>query len=320
MTPPASDVAGRHGSAIAARGLGKDYEGVRAVESLDLDVSAGEFFGFLGPNGAGKTTTIHMLTTLCAPTRGAAWVAGHEVATAGAALRGKIGVVFQATTLDLDLTAAQNLHFAGRLYGLTGAVRERRVREVLTLFDLDDRRSEAVRSFSGGMRRALDLARGLLHRPAILFLDEPTLGLDPNHRKKIWAFLGRLRQEEGTTLFLSTHYLDEADACDRVAILNHGRIIANGTPEALKRSFAADTIEVEADQLPEELIGSLQALSSGTLRRTDGGFALSVASAERALPGLLPLLGGGTVGAVRVRRPTLEDVFVALTSADAAED
>jgi ABC-2 type transport system ATP-binding protein len=312
-------VAGRHGSAIAARDLGKDYEGVRAVESLDLDVSSGEFFGFLGPNGAGKTTTVHMLTTLCAPTRGAAWVAGHDVVAAGAALRAKIGVVFQATTLDLDLTAAENLHFAGRLYGLTGDVRERRVREVLTLFDLDDRRSEPVRSFSGGMRRALDLARGILHRPEILFLDEPTLGLDPNHRRKTWAFLARLREEEGTTLFLSTHYLDEADACDRVAILNHGRIIANGTPEGLKRSFATDTIEIEADQLPEDLLGNLQALSRGTLRRTDDGFALSVAAAERALPGLLPLLGGGTVWAVRVRRPTLEDVFVALTSADAGE-
>ena len=186
--------------AIAAVGLGRDYGSVRAVDAVDLEVRSGEFFGFLGPNGAGKTTTIGMLTTLLHPSRGAAWVAGRDVWAEPLAVRRQIGVVFQETSLDLDLTAEENLRFCTRLYGLSRKESASRIDEALRLFDLGERRRERVRSFSGGMRRALDLARGILHRPSILFLDEPTLGLDPAQRRRIWEFLLRLRTESGTTV------------------------------------------------------------------------------------------------------------------------
>src|SRR5436190_740518 len=193
---------------------------------IDLDVQPGEFFGFLGPNGAGKTTTIRMLTTLLQPTRGAASVAGRDVQREPLGVRREIGVVFQETTLDLDLTAEENLRFCTRLYGLSRKESAARIDEALRLFELSERRRERVRSFSGGMRRALDLARGILHRPSVLFLDEPTLGLDVTQRRRIWEFLLRLSNEYGTTLFLTTHYLEEADPCDRVAIVDRGQIVA----------------------------------------------------------------------------------------------
>jgi len=301
--------------AIQARGLGKDYGGICAVESLDLEVGHGEFFGFLGPNGAGKTTTIHMLTTLLRPSRGQAWVAGHDVARSPLPVRRSIGLVFQATTLDLDLTASENLHFAGRLYALPSDQRARRVDEVLALFDLQERRGDPVRTFSGGMRRALDLARGILHRPAILFLDEPTLGLDPGYRRRIWSFLHRLREEEGMTLFLTTHHLDEADGCHRVVILDRGRILASGSPEELKREMGAETVEVELDEVDEELVEWIEHRIGRPPQYTEAGLLLSVEAAEPLLAELLPLLGG-RVRAARVRRPSLEDVFVKLTGRD----
>jgi ABC-2 type transport system ATP-binding protein len=186
---------------------------------------------------------------------------------------------------------------------------------VLALFDLQERRGDLVRTFSGGMRRALDLARGVLHRPAILFLDEPTLGLDPGYRRRIWRYLHRLREEEGTTLFLTTHHLDEADGCHRVAILDRGRIIASGPPEELKGKMGAETIEVEVDDLGEDLVGWIENRTGRRPQRTEAGFVLSVETAEPALAELLPLLGG-RIRAARVRRPSLEDVFLQLTRHD----
>src|SRR5271167_1928012 len=197
--------------AIVTSGLGRDYGRMRAVDSIDLEVRSGEFFGFLGPNGAGKTTTIRMLTTLLNPSRGWARVAGTDILEDPLAVRREIGVVFQETTLDGDLTAEENLRFCTRLYGLSRKESKIRIDEALELFALTDRRNSRVRTFSGGMRRALDLARGILHRPSVLFLDEPTLGLDPGQRRRIWEFLKRLPGEQGTTLFLTTHYLEEAD-------------------------------------------------------------------------------------------------------------
>src|SRR5271154_3854639 len=225
---------------------------MRAVDSIDLEVGSGEFFGFLGPNGAGKTTTIRMLTTLLHPSRGTAFVAGKDVLDDPLAVRREIGVVFQETTLDGDLTAEENLRFCTRLYGLSRKESKIRIDEALQLFDLTERRDERVRTFSGGMRRALDLARGILHRPSILFLDEPTLGLDPTQRRRIWGFLGRLSSEEGTTLFLTTHYLEEADPCDRVAIVDRGRIVVAGEPTVLKRALGKESIELSSEH-PEAL-------------------------------------------------------------------
>jgi ABC-2 type transport system ATP-binding protein len=299
-------------TAVEARGLRRDYGSLRAVDHVDLDVAAGEFFGFLGPNGAGKTTTIRMLTTLLRPTAGSARVAGHDVLTAPLEVRRRIGIVFQETTLDLDLTAQENLRFVARLYGLSRAETRARCDEALQLFGLSERRGELVRSFSGGMRRALDLARGVLHRPEILFLDEPTLGLDPAQRRRIWEFLRRLAGELGTTLFLTTHYLEEADPCDRVAVVDHGRIIAEGTPDALKRRLGRESVELTGAPA-DELAAEVRRLVGREPQRTDDGVSLPVDDAEEVLQRLLPLTARGI--RISIRQPTLEDVFVSLTDA-----
>jgi ABC-2 type transport system ATP-binding protein len=297
-------------SAIAVAGLGRDYGRVRAVDAIDLDVQSGEFFGFLGPNGAGKTTTIRMLTTLLKPSRGSVQIAGIDIKTDPLGVRRKIGVVFQETTLDLDLTADENLRFCTRLYGLSRHESKARIDEALALFGLEDRRRVRVRSFSGGMRRALDLARGILHRPAILFLDEPTLGLDPGQRRRIWGFLQQLSAEHGTTLFLTTHYLEEADPCDRVAIVDHGRIVASGEPADLKRGLGRERIDVKTER-PEEFALRVRELTGLEPRGAPHGLSLFVDAAEPILPRLLPLTREGVE--LGVTHPTLEDVFVELT-------
>jgi ABC-2 type transport system ATP-binding protein len=296
--------------AIAVAGLGRDYGRVRAVDAIDLEVRPGEFFGFLGPNGAGKTTTIRMLTTLLQPSRGTARIAGIDVQEDALAVRRKIGVVFQETTLDLDLTADENLRFCTRLYGLSRRESKARIDEALRLFGLEDRRRARVRSFSGGMRRALDLARGILHRPAILFLDEPTLGLDPGQRRRIWAFLQKLSTEHGTTLFLTTHYLEEADPCDRVAIVDHGRIVALGEPVDLKRSLGRDRIDVKSER-PEDFLRQVRELTGVEPHPAPHGLSLFVEDAAAVMPLLLPLTAQGAE--IGVSHPTLEDVFVDLT-------
>jgi ABC-2 type transport system ATP-binding protein len=298
-------------AAVAASGVGRDYGSIRAVDEIDLEVQPGEFFGFLGPNGAGKTTTIRMLTTLLRPSRGRAEVAGCDVQQDPLGVRRRIGVVFQETTLDLDLTAEENLRFCTRLYGLDRRESAARIDEALRLFELDERRHERVRTFSGGMRRALDLARGILHRPSIVFLDEPTLGLDPAQRRRVWTFLRRLCSEEGTTLFLTTHYLEEADPCDRVAIVAGGRIVGSGAPEELKRSVGRESVEITSDR-PDRLSGRVAALTGVEPQPTDTGLSLTVDDASAVLLALLPLTQEGAQ--VRVSRPTLEDVFVALTA------
>jgi ABC-2 type transport system ATP-binding protein len=297
--------------ALAAYGLGRDYGQLRAVDAVDLDVQQGEFFGFLGPNGAGKTTTIRMLTTLLRPSRGSARVAGRDVLADPVGVRRRIGVVFQETTLDLELTAEENLRFCTRLYGLSRNESRNRIDEALALFGLEDRRRERVRSFSGGMRRALDLARGVLHRPSILFLDEPTLGLDPAQRRRVWGFLRSLCSDFGTTLFLTTHYLEEADPCDRVAIVDHGRVVAAGRPAQLRRALGREAVELVTDE-PDLLAPRIRELTGREPRRAGPGLSLLVEDAGTVLPQLLPLTQEGLE--VRVSRPSLEDVFVAVTA------
>ena len=298
---------------IAALGLGKDYGRVPAVGAIDLAVHRGDFFGFLGPNGAGKTTTIQMLTTLIRPSRGTATVAGFDVEHDPLEVRRRIGLVFQETTLDPELTAGENLRLAGRLYGLSGAERQSRIDEVLELFELEPRRHDCVRTFSGGMRRLVDLARGILHRPDVLFLDEPTLGLDPVNRRRVWKFLERLAAEEGTTLFLTTHYLEEADPCDRVVIVDHGRVIAQGTPRELKRRLGGqESVELAVQEPDDLLLAEIRRRTGIEPRVSDDGVVLSVERAEMVLPALLPLVGT-RIDRVSVRRPSLDDVFIAAT-------
>jgi ABC-2 type transport system ATP-binding protein len=230
-------------AAIEARGLGKDFGSIRALDDLNLAVHAAEFFGFLGPNGAGKTTTVHLLATLLKPTRGAARVAGYDVVRDDLQTRRSIGLVFQETTLDRDLTVEENLRFAARLWGLPGRLAAPRIAELLGQFGLLARRRDPVRALSGGMRRALDIARGILHQPRVLFLDEPTAGLDPRARRSLWELIRQLRRASGLTVFLTTHYVEEAEPCDRVAVLDRGRLVALGAPAELKREAGATTLE-----------------------------------------------------------------------------
>jgi len=299
---------------VQAFGLGKDYGKLRAVEAVDISVGDGDFFGFLGPNGAGKTTMIHMLTTLVSPTRGRAEVAGHDVVAQPLAVRKNIGLVFQETTLDGELSAEENLQLAGKLYGLGRADLRARIAEVLALFELTDRRHDSVRTFSGGMRRQVDLARGILHRPAVLFLDEPTLGLDPVNRARVWEFLERLAREEGMTLFLTTHYLEEAEPCDRVMIVDRGAVIAQGTPDELKRDLGgSESIELVMSDPDPRLLAEIARRSGSEPRRTENGVIVAVDSAEAILPMLLPLIGE-RLESLSVRKPTLDDVFVAATT------
>jgi len=230
-------------AAIEARGLGKDFGSIRALDHLDLEVREAEFFGFLGPNGAGKTTTVHLLATLLRPTRGTARVAGYDVVRDDLQTRRRIGLVFQETTLDRDLTVEENLRFAARLWNIPGRLAAPRIGELLGQFGLVERRRDLVRALSGGMRRALDIARGMLHEPRVLFLDEPTAGLDPRARRSLWKLVQRLRAASGLTVFLTTHYVEEAEPCDRVAVLDCGRLAALGTPAELKRAAGVHSLE-----------------------------------------------------------------------------
>ncbi|HEX4575532.1 MAG TPA: ATP-binding cassette domain-containing protein [Gemmatimonadales bacterium] len=230
-------------AAIDARGLGKDFGSVRALDHLDLEVREAEFFGFLGPNGAGKTTTVHLLATLLTPSRGTARVAGRDVVQDGLGVRRSIGLVFQETTLDRDLTVEENLRFAARLWDLPRRLAEPRIAALLAQFGLGERRHDVVRALSGGLRRAVDIARGILHEPRVLFLDEPTAGLDPRARRTLWELIRALRQASGLTVFLTTHYVEEAEPCDRVAVLDRGRLAALGSPAELKRQAGVGSLE-----------------------------------------------------------------------------
>lgn len=227
---------------LEASQLAKRFKTIEAVRGVSFSVRRGELFGFLGPNGAGKTTTIKMLTTLLAPTSGSARVAGFDVVHDQVRVREAIGVVFQEPSLDLVLTAEENLMFHGWLYGMKTDEIKARSKELLKLVDLEGRAKEKVANFSGGMKRRLEIARGLLHEPKLFFLDEPTLGLDPQTRNHIWGYLHDLKNKKGVTLFLTTHYMDEAEFCDRIAIMDNGKIVSIGTPAELKEATGKKTL------------------------------------------------------------------------------
>ncbi len=296
---------------IEVAGLAKRYGEVEAVRGIDLTVRAGETFGFLGPNGAGKTTTIKILCTLANATSGSARVAGFDTATQRDAVRRNIGLVFQDTTLDGYLTAEQNLRFHAELYGVPKAAVLPRMRQVLDMVGLWDRKDSLVSTFSGGMQRRLEIARGLLHAPHVLFLDEPTVGLDPQTRSSIWAYINELKGREDITIFLTTHYMDEAEHCDRIAIIDHGQIVAIDTPEALKASIGKDRVQIQTadDQAAIAALAGTFGLDAAV---HEGAVTFSVASGEQFVPRLFTELGI-PIRSVSVSRPSLDDVFMSYT-------
>lgn len=295
---------------IETLGLTKRFGELQAVDHIDLSIREGEVFGLLGPNGAGKTTTLSMLATLLKPTEGTAKVDGHDVLTEPAAVRKSIGIVFQEPSSDDILTGRENLYLHALMYGVDRRIREQRFREVLKLVDLEDRADDQVKKYSGGMRRRLELARGLLHKPKILFLDEPTLGLDPQAREHIWQYIRRLVDLEHVTVILTTHYMEEAERlCDRVAIIDDGRIIALDTPERLKHIIGGDIIRLRI-QNPQ--LGRIKEL--GYVVKIDQAgdlLTLTVKDSGVHLQEILSLVGD--VKSVELRTPTLNDVFLHFT-------
>jgi ABC-2 type transport system ATP-binding protein len=298
-------------AAVKVRGLAKHYGEVEAVRGIDLDVVPGETFGFLGPNGAGKSTTIGMLCTLVRPSAGEAWVAGHDVTAERDAVRRNIGLVFQDTTLDGYLTAEQNLRLHAELYGVPRAAAGERMRQVMEMVGLWERRASKVRTFSGGMKRRLEIARGLLHSPRVLFLDEPTVGLDPQTRSSIWGYISELKRREAITIFLTTHYMDEAEHCDRIAIIDHGEIVVVDTPEALKASVGKDRVRIDTHD-DDAAIAALRARFGIDAQIAEGMLTFAVESGEQFVPRLFAELGV-PIRAVSVARPSLDDVFMAYT-------
>jgi ABC-2 type transport system ATP-binding protein len=298
-------------AAVEVVGLEKRYGEIEAVRGIDFRVEPGETFGFLGPNGAGKSTTINILCTLARSTGGSARVAGHDVRTERDAVRRSIGLVFQDPTLDVDLTAEQNLRFHGELYGVPKAVLSRRIDDLLELVGLGERRKSVVETFSGGMKRRLEIARGLLHSPRVLFLDEPTIGLDPQSRASVWEYVRALKEREDITVFLTTHYMDEAENCDRIAIMNAGRIVAQDTPEALKAAIGKDRVQITtADD--EAAIATLRSAFGIEAGMHSGEVTFAVPDGERFVPRLFAELGVA-IRSVSVSSPSLDDVFLSHT-------
>jgi ABC-2 type transport system ATP-binding protein len=304
-------------SAIRAEGLQRRFNGTTAVAHLDLDVATGQIYGFLGPNGAGKTTTVRMLCTLLAPTGGHATVAGYDVATDPGAVRLRIGAALQDVSLDPRQTGAELLRLQGALYGLSSSAVSQRVEQLATLIDIGDALDRRIETYSGGMQRRLDLAAALVHNPDVLFLDEPTTGLDPASRMRVWSEVRRLNDELGMTIFLTTQYLEEADAlADRVGIINHGRIVAEGTPDELKRTVGTDVIVARVDGDASIAAGALrvvdgvqgvEAHGNEVMVTTDSGSA-TISPVAVALASC-----GVTVRDLTLRTPTLDDVFLDLT-------
>jgi ABC-2 type transport system ATP-binding protein len=307
--------------AISVSGLTKRFGDFEAVKGVSFEVGAAEVFGFLGPNGAGKSTTINMLCTLIKPTSGEGRVAGHDIVKERDDVRRNIGLVFQDPTLDGYLTAAQNLKLHAELYGVPSELVAPRMEQVLRMVGLWDRKNGPVRTFSGGMRRRLEIARGLMHSPRVLFLDEPTIGLDPQTRRSIWSYIRELQEHEEITIFMTTHYMDEAEWCDRIAIMDQGEIVALDSPETLKAGVGTDRVTIQTDDNDAAML-ALRERFGVEPQILEGAVSFGVAEGEQFVPRLfaeldLPIRG------VSVSRPTLDDVFMSYTGStirDAEED
>ena len=300
---------------IKIRSLVKKYGDHIAVDNLTLDINENEVFGLLGSNGAGKTTIIHMLATLLKPSSGSATVNGYDIVCQPAKVRSSIGIVFQAPSSDDMLTGYENLQLHSMLYSIPRHTRKQRIDEVLKLVGLTERRHDQVKTYSGGMRRRLEIARGLLHKPKVMFLDEPTLGLDPASRETMWKYIQRLVREEKMTVILTTHYMEEADIlCDRIGIIDKGRIVALDTPKGLKAGLGGDIIRIKTRYNPDK-ISQLDFVNK--VEQSNGFLVLSVNNAKRDLPMLLRHVEAEIV---EFASPTLNDVFIHLTGRKIKEE
>jgi len=307
---------------IETKNLTKRYngkEGLLAVDSVNFEVREGEIFGLLGPNGAGKTTTLMMLTTLRQPTTGTAIVNGFDIIKHPHEVRKSIGMVFQDPSSDDILTGYENLKLHGMLYGMPAELREKKIEEVLELVDMTDRKNDLVKKYSGGMRRRLEIARGLMHHPKVLFLDEPTLGLDPQTREHIWTYIEKLAKDEHMSIIITTHYMDEAEKlCDRVAIIDHGKIVVLDTPDRLKKIIGGDVVTLKVRN-PNTDISKVKKLAFVKgVERTNHIITLTMSDASRHLQEILKEIG--EVESVEVHTPTLNDVFLHFTGREIRED
>ncbi len=302
---------------ISVKNLTKNFNELKAVDNVSFDVKKGEIFGLLGPNGAGKTTIIKILATLSKPTSGIASICGFNVLEQKNEVRNSIGIVFQEPALDGLLTGRENLDFHARLYGLEKKKREKRIEKVLNLVGLTDRAETLVKTYSGGMQRRLEIARGFIHYPKVLFLDEPTLGLDAQSRRHIWSYIRKLNKEEGITVILTTHYMEEADSlCSRVAIIDFGKIVTVNTPTKLKNILGGDILLIEA--LPqEEAFAAFKEISwVKQIKKYNGSISLTVDSGEKKIPLLMKIDREERkfkIKSISLRKPTLEDVYLHFT-------
>jgi ABC-2 type transport system ATP-binding protein len=296
---------------ISVRELVHRYDNRPALNGVSFDVRPAELFGLLGPNGSGKTTMFRILSTLMVPVAGQAIILGHDAAKDPSQLRREIGVVFQAQSIDLKLTATENLQHQGHLYGLHGSPLRSRIREILQRVGLADRARDKAETFSGGMQRRLELAKGLLHGPRVLLLDEPTTGLDPGARRDLWQYLSILRDEEQVTVLVTTHLMEEAERCDRLAILNEGKLVALGTPTELKREIGGDVIVLEAKE-PDALAMRIRARFNVDVRVIGGQVRIEKDQAHRFVTDVVEAFPG-EIDAVSIAKPSLEDVFIRRT-------
>ena len=303
---------------VEVKGLKKRYKDFEAVKGVDLAVKEGEIFGFLGPNGAGKSTTINMLSTIVRPSQGEAMINGFDIVREKNKVRESIGLIFQESTLDEKLTAYENLMLHCKFYQVEKAKRKERIEEVLEIVDLTDKQKNIVETFSGGMKRRLEIARGLLHYPRVLFLDEPTVGLDPQTRNHIWEYILRLKRKAGITIFLTTHYMDEAEICDRVAVMDHGQLIALDAPEQLKREVGGDIVEIETEdnRAAKTLI---EEKYQTEVTETANRLTFQVNRGEEFLVAFIKEFDI-PIKTVNLRRPTLNDVFLHLTGREIREE
>ncbi len=305
-------------SIIQVDNLVKKFGNITAVNDISLKVEEGTIFGFLGPNGAGKTTTINILCTLLSPTSGKAFISGHDCMREPSEVRKAIGIVFQDTTLDKDLTAYENLIFHAYLYNVPKTEMKERVNDVLKFVDLYDRKDDLVKKFSGGMKRRLEVARGLVHRPRVLFLDEPTLGLDPQSRSNLWEFITELPRKHKVTIFMTTHYMEEAEVCDRIAIIDNGKIIAIDSPDELKKTVGGDVVSITTTD-NEHVKYEIEKAFNLSVSEKNSELYMTCSRGDTCIPEIIRTLGGKVLS-VRIQRPTLNDVFLKLTGKTIREE